>query len=739
VACAPNFHALMVNQQSLSLRTFLVLLVSLGLLPLALIGAWVISTSVAERQNELERSMMAMSRALASAIDSELETTVDNLTALSKSPELINGELPMFYDTARSAAGAQKDWRSVILTDAAGLALLKTSLPFGTPAGRIVDPDSLEQAMQTRRPTVGKVARGPLQLAAVPVRVPVVIDGQLRYVLTAALAPDHFLRILNNQQLPPGWVVSVQDSYGFRVARSIDHERTVATGMSPSLVKLLRPGLPDGTGITLTLEGNEVLTSYARLPRYAWTVIIGAPTAHFAEVLRRTLAAYATAIILSLAVYIALALVVSQRILVSIARLKDQSRRLGQKLPVAPVYSRIREVNEMGAGLVKASEELLRSERARESLLVSLKEALARAEHAATAKDNFLAVLGHELRNPLSPILMALDLMEIKRGDDCARERQTMRRQVEHMKRLVDDLLDVSRISQGQLVMKREPVCLAAAVTHVADAMTAAMAAQGRAFILSLEQVWVMGDDTRLVQVVTNLLANALRYGGDGDVAVSLARAGGKAVLRVSDSGVGMAPATAALIFQPFYQAPQSLARSSGGLGLGLAIVASIVEVMGGTASASSPGLGLGSSIEIVLDAIDEPVPAQHAAGQLPQQPARRVMVVDDNLDAATTTAELLAMLGHHVQMAHDGNSALALLQAMQPDVAFLDIGLPDMEGFDVAKAARQLGFSGTLVALTGYGEERDKRRAADAGFDVHLTKPASLQELEAAILLAGN
>ncbi|MDB5935273.1 MAG: hybrid sensor histidine kinase/response regulator [Massilia sp.] len=730
----------MASTKSLSLRTFLVLLVSLGLLPLALIGAWVISTSVDERQNELERSMLALSRALASAIDSELETTVGNLTALSKSPELINGDVPRFYDIARTAAKAQDDWRSVILTDATGRPVFRTSLPFGAPASKIVDPESLALTMKSRRPTVGKVAKGVLQSAAVPVRVPVVVDGQLRYVLTAALAPTRVLRILNNQQLPQGWVVSVQDSYGFRVARSVDHERTVATGMSPTLVKLLQPGLLEGTGITKTLEGDEVLTSYARLPRYAWTVIIGAPTAHFTEVLRRTLATYASAIIASLAVYIALALVLSRRIVVSIAHLKDQTRRLGQKLPVGPVYSRIREVNEMGAGLVKASEELLRNERERESLLVSLKQALARAEQAATAKDNFLAVLGHELRNPLAPILMALDLMDIKPGDDCVRERQTMRRQVEHMKRLVDDLLDVSRISQGQLVMKSEPVCLAAVVTHVADAMKPAMAAQGRHFIESLEKVWVMGDETRLVQVVSNLLANALRYGGEGDVRISVARDGDKAVLRVSDSGVGMEPATAALIFQPFYQAPQSLARSSGGLGLGLAIVARIVEVMKGSVGASSPGLGQGSSFEIVLNAIDERAPAASPDHHGSRQPSpRRIMIVDDNVDAASTTAELLSLLGHHVELAHDGRSALALFQAMRPEVAFLDIGLPDMDGFELAQSIRQLGFGGTLVALTGYGEERDKRRANDAGFDVHLTKPASLDDLEAAILQAGQ
>jgi signal transduction histidine kinase len=731
----------MLRDTSLSLRQFLIVLAGLGLLPIALIGAWGINASVNKQQADLERSMLAMSRALASAVDSELETTLDNVKALSNSPALLEGDIAAFYDIARKAALAQDDWRSVILTDAAGRVLFKTATPYGAAAPGVIDPASLREAMATRRPVIGTVTKGPGSLAAVPVRVPVVVDGQLRYVLTAALAPDRVLRIFKNQKLAPDWVVSIQDSHGQRVARSKGHEHTVATGMSPTLVELLKPRLAEGTGITRTLEGDEVITSYARMPRHAWTVVVGAPTAQFSEVLRRRLAAYSAAIIVSLALYLALAVFISKRIVLSIAHLKEQTERLGQKRTVREVRSRIREVNEIGQSVVAASAELMQTEREREALVISLrgalaslKDALSSAEQAAETKDNFLAVLGHELRNPLAPIVMALDLMDVKAGADCLRERQTMRRQVNHMRRLVDDLLDVSRITQGKLAMGSEPVCLSAAVMQAVDAVRPPMTAAGRHFIEAVDEVWVMADETRLVQVATNLLANALRYGGDSDVRITVQRDGGDAVLLVSDLGVGMEPATAARIFQPFYQAPQPLARSSGGLGLGLTIVSSIVELLGGSIHASSLGLGKGSSFEVRLPAIDGPAGAQPSAASAPRPSHRRVMIVDDNIDAATTTAELLGVLGHTVDVAHDGKSALILLQRMRPDIAILDIGLPDMDGFELAEAVRRLGFSGTLVALTGYGQERDKRRAFDAGFDLHLTKPISLDELESAI-----
>jgi signal transduction histidine kinase/CheY-like chemotaxis protein len=452
-------------------------------------------------------------------------------------------------------------------------------------------------------------------------------------------------------------------------------------------------------------------------------------------------------VISALALNFILAVVIALRIGRSVDRLCEQSTRLAQKQPVYPLPSRIRELNDIGASLAKAAAALDNTERQRASMveplngaLESLKDALSRAQLAADTKDDFLAVLGNELRNPLVPIVMALDLMDARAGGHNLRERQSMRRQVNHMRRLLDDLLDVSRITQGKLAMVIEPVCLSTLVMQAIDAARPALPS-GRRLIHSgvdaVEALWVTGEEARLLQVATNLLANALRFGGDGDVWVSLRRDGADAVFRVSDTGIGMEPATAVRIFQPFYQAPQLPARALGGLGLGLTIVQSIVELLGGTVRASSHGLGKGSTFEVRLPALEasDSAPPEAPADATAQE--TKVVIVDDNVDAAHSTAELLSLLGHQVEVANDGKSGLALIVRMQPDVAFLDIELPDIDGFELARAARSAGFRGRLVALTGYGEVRDESRSAQAGFDLHLTKPVDLAALERAIAMA--
>ncbi|MFL6710023.1 MAG: response regulator [Massilia sp.] len=728
----------MFRSVSLSLRQLLFLLTSLGLLPIAVIGAWGIHAAVARQQADLTHSIQALSRALGSAVEAELDTTVQAVRTLAASPSLAGRDLPAFYQATLSAAASQPDWRSVILTDADGRVLFKSSRPYGQADQQINDPQSLRTAMSSLRPVVGAVSRGPSGRAAVPVRVPVVAGGRLQYVLTVALAPDRMLRILQNQKIPAEWLVVVADAQRLRVARSRDQDSTVATPMTDSLTRLMRQGAPEGSGTTVNPDGEAMMATYSTVPVFGWTVAIGAPTAHFAQVLWSTLGAYAVAIAVALLLYVVLVAFIAKRLVLSIDHLKEQTARMGRRLPARMLPSRVREVNEIGQSLLMASSALEKGEHERESLVASLQEALARAEKAAATKDNFLAVLGHELRNPLAPIVMALDLMDVRAGNECRRERETMRRQVNHMRRLVDDLLDVSRITQGKLTMAHEPVNLSQAVLQAMDAVRPAMDGANRVFVSSIEEVWVMGDETRLVQVATNLLSNALRYGGAGNVDVEVKREGRHAILAVQDSGVGMESATAALIFQPFYQAPQPLARSSGGLGLGLTIVQSIVELMQGSVRAASAGLGQGSRFEVALPVME------HAAAAVPAEDAatparacaagRRIMIVDDNIDAAQTTAEILSLMGHQVRAAHDGKAALALLQKMQPDVAILDIGLPDIDGFELGRAVRRQGFRGTMLALTGYGQERDRQKALDAGFDRHLTKPVDLAELQRAI-----
>jgi signal transduction histidine kinase/ActR/RegA family two-component response regulator len=724
---------------ALSLRHLLILLAAIGLLPLALLGAWTIHGAARYLEQEQERLMIGHARALSSAVDAELDSTVAALSGIAKSPALASGDLRAFHETARRLA--RPDWLGVILSDADGKPIFRTMAPYGAPPARIADPDSLHQAREQRRPVAGRVARGQGGRPAVPVRIPVNgPDGQ-PWVLTAALQPDRFLEVIARQEIPPDSVIGVLDGAGNMVARSRDQERTVAGAPSPSLAALMRTSGPESVGATRALEGDTLVSAYTTSPRYGWVVAVGAPSAGFGVGLFERYAVYLAGAVLSLGVCFAVASWLSERIVRRIRGVQAGAEALvsnsGERVRVAP--SRIKEIRQMGQALEAAAARRAAHEEERSRLLTSLEEALGAARHAAEAKDAFLAMLGHELRNPLSPILTSLDLMDLRAEPGSQRERAVMRRQVTHLRRLVDDLLDVSRIASGKLAIDPRPLNLADTVRH------AAAARAGEAVSVEAPAaVWIAGDETRLGQVLGNLLSNAARFGST-DTRIVLAVAEGQARITVSDNGAGMAQELLARVFEPFYQAPQPLARRTGGLGLGLAIVREIVTLHGGRVAAFSDGPGCGSCFEVLLPlgaAVDAPAP-----GVLPAaQGAQSILLVDDNEDAAGATALLLREMGHQVRVAHNAAEARALALVAPAAVAILDIGLPDMDGYALAAALRDdLRRHGDdagplrLVALTGYGQQSDVARALAAGFDVHLTKPATLEALRQALMPQGG
>jgi PAS domain S-box-containing protein len=356
-------------------------------------------------------------------------------------------------------------------------------------------------------------------------------------------------------------------------------------------------------------------------------------------------------------------------------------------------------------------------------------------------KDEFLAMLAHELRNPLAPIRNSLEVLRVRRvnGDAAERAREMMARQVQHLVRLVDDLLDVSRIMRGKIELRKERVELHKVVERAVETAHPALDAQGHALTVSLppEPIWLEADPIRLAQVVANLLNNAAKYTEKaGQVALTVERHGGEVVLRVKDTGIGIAPEMLPRLFELFMQAERSLARSQGGLGIGLALVKKLVEMHGGRVSASSAGPGKGSEFTIRLPVLPAHA-GQEAKAPAPgpvQTPERlRVLVVDDNVDAAESLAMVLRFLKQDVQVAHDGPSALEAARTYRPDFIILDIGLPGLSGHDVARELRQQPeFRETLlVAVTGYGQDEDRRRSQEAGFDLHLTKPVEPSDLE--------
>jgi signal transduction histidine kinase len=355
--------------------------------------------------------------------------------------------------------------------------------------------------------------------------------------------------------------------------------------------------------------------------------------------------------------------------------------------------------------------------------------ARAAAEAANRAKDQFLAILGHELRNPLAPIVSALQLMRMRDSNALANERLIIERQVRHLTRLVDDLLDVSRLAHGTFDL-RVARCQAADIVARAVEMAEPLiqARQHRLEVDVPPGLALDADGDRLAQAICNLLANAAKFTPPGGrIAVRATREGGEILVRVSDNGAGIAPEVRERLFEPFAQGPQSFDRAQGGLGLGLAIVKNLAALHGGGVEAHSEGAGAEFVMRLPAAPIDAPVGQSEATpSQATRGGAVRVLVVDDNADAADTLARVLRLCGLVVRVAHDGAEALSIAQHFNPEVALLDLGLPRMDGCELAERLRALpGLARLrLGALTGYGQESDRARTAAAGFAAHFVKP---------------
>ncbi len=363
-------------------------------------------------------------------------------------------------------------------------------------------------------------------------------------------------------------------------------------------------------------------------------------------------------------------------------------------------------------------------------------------------KDEFLAMLAHELRNPLAPILNAFEVMRIgpeASAEDLASIRMVAERQVRHLARLVDDLLDVSRITSSKIRLRTAPVDLAEILARVVEASRPAV--EGRGHRLSVElgpdPLPMLGDPTRLDQVMTNLINNAAKYTEPGgSIALEAGRSGDWAEVRVADSGIGIPAEMLPHVFDLFTQVDRALDRSQGGLGIGLTLVRRLVELHGGTVSARSDGPGRGSefAVRLPLDLSARPWAGPTGPDRPSTAAPRRILVVDDQADAATILARLLRGRGHDVRVAADGASALLAAAEHRAEVVVLDIGLPGMDGYEAARRLRDLPTTrdALLIALTGYGQEDDVRRALEAGFDYHLVKPTDLDAIEA-ILARGT
>jgi signal transduction histidine kinase len=367
-----------------------------------------------------------------------------------------------------------------------------------------------------------------------------------------------------------------------------------------------------------------------------------------------------------------------------------------------------------------------------------------RLQEASRRKDEFLAMLSHELRNPLAPIRTAMEVIRRVAPPDptLALAREAVDRQVSHLVRLVEELLDVSRISEGRIALRKEQVELGKVISHSLDTVRPLIDARSQRLVLSLptRPVWLFGDFVRLAQVMSNLVNNAAKYTPEGGrIEVSAHAAEGEAVIVVRDNGEGIEAQLLPRVFELFVQGERSLDRSQGGLGLGLTLVKRLVELHDGRVQAASDGPGRGAEFRVTLPCINvvqKPAPQKKVDAEVRSTHGRRVLVVDDNLDAAETIAAFLRLEGHETKVVGEGPLVLSTALVFEPQVVVLDIGLPGLDGYAIAQQLRAHQATGQalLIALTGYGREEDRTRAAAAGFDCHFTKPANPVDVQAAI-----
>ena len=721
------------------LRRQLFLIAVAGILPLAVLAGAGLHL-VFEQQREAEqRRALEVTRALATAVDTELKRSQSALEVLASTIVLDRGDFSSFHTMARRAVESQATWRGVTLADRSAQPLVDTAFPPGAALPPMFSTVSFDEVIETGKPRVGYVVKAG-EGHILYLRAPVYRESELRYVISVLVDPEAILSIVQRQRVPADWVISVFDAHGSRVARSRAHEQYVGKKASQSLSELMERSGNEGTGLSKALEGDPVFTAFTRIPDSGWSVAIGVPTADVEGTALRSAAIYGSIVLLSILAGLVASLIVGRRVTLQMAKLRSAAQDLGAGRRAAAPQTDIHEIQELGEAINAAAKQRQEYEAEREDLLASEKAARLEAESANRAKDQFLAMLGHELRNPLAALSNAASVLEMGARDERAstRAREVIQRQVAHLSRLTDDLLDAASALLGKIELRVEPVNLAT----VAAQSLATLASTGRAaqhrVDTQLDEAWVRGDPVRLDQVVTNLLVNAVKYTPAGKgIVLRTRRVDGRCELVVSDEGVGMAPELCGRVFELFVQGDTSLALAKSGLGIGLALVRKLVRLHGGDVTASSEGIGKGAEFVVSLpistvDGVSQPDEVGHPSigGRI------RVLVVDDQRDIADSIAMLIEHVGHESAAVYSGVAALKAARETRPDVMLIDVGMPGMTGYELAGQVREDGaLAGVfLIALTGYGRAEDRARALASGFDLHLTKPLTETRLREAL-----
>jgi len=715
------------------LRTNLLYLVVGTIVPLLILASILGFLLVDRERDAVRQGAINRNRAFMTAVDAALKGHISTLQALATVSSLDKDDIETFRQDAMRVLEAQSDWQSIVLTKPNGEQVMVTSRNGAEPTAHTVDEASLRRVVNEEKPVIGELRyREYVKKYGIAVRVPVRKQDRLAFVLSAIVNPEQFSRLIMDQHLPAGWISGLVDPTGHLIARiPVRPNSDMATQTFMNALKTGSEGWYRGR----TLEGADTYTAFKTSEFCNWSVGLAIPIQEVNVGVVRAVWVMVAGTLITISLALGFAYWMGRRITTPIDSLADAARAMGRDSQTTPIgnSAKIKEVSDLAKALDEANVAIRERENLAEREQVALKS-------ADRAKDEFLAMLGHELRNPLAAIAASARVLRTSKPDSSIRIRaqDVIERQTEQMTRLVDDLLNVSRLTRGKIVLEREVIDLFQLTKSVVQTWEQSGRIGRNRIAFQGETVWIDADKARLEQVLSNLIDNAAKFSKpETTIQIVVGKEDNSALLRVTDEGEGIEPTLQEHLFDLFVQGPHESDRSKGGLGLGLAVVKQIVALHGGSISVFSGGVNQGATFVIKLPAVRAPLGTAEGLKQEQQTNGfGKILVVEDNADTRDMMEAMLRLEGFDVVTVDHGSSALDVLTEQGITVILLDIGLPDLDGYEVAQRIRALpeGDRFKLVALTGYGQLNDQKLAFAAGFDEHLTKPVSIDRLSEVI-----
>ena len=706
----PSFYS--IAPRLSSIRRNLMRIIVAALVPMGLFAGILFYFLWDSQQSQREYEQLARVRTMAVLVENELDNVIGRLRVMATDPLVDTADLRALDARCRLWLAANEDWENLLLISRERQ-LINVAVPFGTPLPNRRPVEYQDAAFATLRPAVSDLFTSRVRGGEiVSIAMPVIRGNDAEYLLLVGIKREAFSAELR-KMVPPGGVASIYDRNMRIIARSQAEESNVGTLPGKTLLEAMR-GAKQGAIRTNTREGVSVFTTWTTLDN-GWWIATGTPTAAS----DRALAKYAGLLGVT---WLVMARLFCQHIERDIATTIEVANELAGGRPAEFPKSSVRELASLSDSIA--------------TLFARERKARGESDAANSAKDEFLAMLGHELRNPIGAIANAVHIMEDENRSPThdGLARRVVVRQTEILKRIIDDLLDIGRALTGKIALDMGPLELSACITRAIETLAAAGKTARHHIEVHAQPVWIRGDAARVEQVLTNLVVNAINHTpANGNIDVSLAREGNDAVITVNDTGMGIVAESLPRVFDLFYQEERRGDRPHGGLGIGLTLVRRLVEMHGGTIDATSGGTGKGATFTARIPAAEPPDDAPAAAPAAKRSGPRKVQIVEDNLDARETLRAALELDGCEVRAAADGPAGLAALKEWKPDAVIVDIGLPGMDGHAVARAIRaHAGGAVQLIALTGYGLAEDEQAAQAAGFDAHLVKPADMTRLRA-------